>query len=104
MRRSLSIHGVWLALALLGCQRLGCGSAPVAELLETHGKVERDLAAQQQRWTPASVGDGFEKGDGLRTGATASALLRVGERGRARVEADTTIRFFGADARAGDAK
>jgi hypothetical protein len=45
------------------------------------------------------------RGDGLRTGVSASAVVRVGKRGRARIESDTTIRFLApSDAESGSVK
>jgi hypothetical protein len=86
-----------MAVALLsaavwvGCG--SCGSRPLAELLEGKGAVERDHSASVGTWLVAESGASFEAGDGLRTGSNATALLRIGRKGRAQVESDTTIRF-----------
>jgi len=79
------------AAAAAGCG--SCGSRPLAELLEAKGAVERDHSAAVGTWLVAESGAGFDAGDGLRTGSSATALLRIGRKGRARVESDTTIRF-----------
>ena len=87
-------------LALLGgCSSdlfggLGCGSDALAMLDQAHGPVQRDHAAERERWAAASVGARFDEGDGLRTGKDGRALLRVGRSGKAQVEPGTTIRFF----------
>jgi hypothetical protein len=80
------------AAAAVGCG--SCGARPLAELLEAKGgAVERDHSASVGNWLVAKSGASFEAGDGLRTGANATALLRIGRKGRAQVESDTTIRF-----------
>jgi len=79
------------ATGALGCG--GCGERPLAKLTEAKGAVERDHAAAIGSWLAAESGARFEAGDGLRTGPDANALLRIGRKGRAYVESDTTIRF-----------
>lgn len=71
----------------------GCGSSSLAELIDAKGMVERDLLASVGQWKAAEPGASFEAGDGLRTAPNATAMLRVGRKGRVHVESDTTIRF-----------
>lgn len=94
MRRPHSAGFVYaLACAVLLASCKGCSGRALAELIDTKGKVERDLAASVGTWLAAERGASFELGDGLRTSSHATATLRVGKKGRVHVESDTTIRF-----------
>jgi hypothetical protein len=89
---SLALAGLALAwLVCAGCN--SCTSQALAELVETQGAVQRDLASHLEQWGAARVGARFERGDGLRTGPGAQALLTMSGGVKVRVESDTTIRF-----------
>jgi hypothetical protein len=81
--------------ALRGCQGCsGCGGEQrVAELIKVSKSVERDFASSVEKWRPASAGDDFRLGDGLRTGPGALARLRLFPDGRLLVQGDTVLRF-----------
>lgn len=83
--------GVVVACTIAACK--GCSGGAVAELTDAKGKVERDVAAAVGSWSTAERGARFEVGDGLRTASDATAMLRVGRKGRVHVQSDTTIRF-----------
>jgi hypothetical protein len=85
-----------LFMAFAACARGGCAGCkpePLAVLTETLGSVERDFARAEGRWSAGKAGARFDDGDGLRTGVSAIAVLRLGEAGLARVESETTIRL-----------
>jgi hypothetical protein len=86
---------ITLLVAALGCnQTLDCGDRPLAELRKAEGDVARDRRGDEQHWASAEAGARFSWGDGLRTGKSASAELRVGENGRVLVDSETVIRFL----------
>jgi hypothetical protein len=102
MMRAVRRQAVLRALLMAGASVLfvvcvsacdGCGGRTLAELTQHKGTVERDLAASVGQWSAAQAGATFLAGDGLRTGTDATALLRVGRKGRVHVESETTIRF-----------
>lgn len=88
---------LWLvascALALAGCNACRERRPHVAELASTLGSVQRDFAASVERWQTTSAGANFEVGDGLRTGASSLAELKLQPSGKLRVEAETVVRF-----------
>jgi hypothetical protein len=65
----------------------------VAELVKVKKSVERDFASAVEQWRPASAGDGFQMGDGLKTGPGAMATLKLFPEGRLLVQSDTVLRF-----------
>ncbi len=99
-RRPLSL---WI-LALLslpafgacdgGC---GCGKSAVAELVETHGTVTRDFAANEGQWEAAETGAEFAMGDAVRTaeGESSAKVVLTGG-GGLELNADTIVRFLAA--------
>ena len=89
--------------ALVSCARLPGCDRPLAELREAKGRVERDFAARPRRWQPAVIGAELQRGDGLHTGPSATAVLRVGRNGTLRVESDTTLRLLLSGDTQGDA-
>ncbi|HEX6244347.1 MAG TPA: hypothetical protein VFZ61_25695 [Polyangiales bacterium] len=68
----------------------------VAELRAKAGRVERDRSAVQGEFSAAQTGDVFEMGDGLRTGASASAEVTLTAGPLLKVRAATLVRFRGA--------
>jgi hypothetical protein len=95
-RRRTPARPLLCALALLvgSCARItGCSTPPLAELMESQGSVQRDFASHINGWGGARVGAHFDAGDGLRTGAGASASLELSGGAKVLVESDTTIRF-----------
>jgi hypothetical protein len=80
-----------LPLFPLACER--CAEPPVAELVATLERVERDHAQGVGRWQPAKTGTRFAVGDGVRTFARSRAELALSPAGRLQVEQDTTVRF-----------
>jgi hypothetical protein len=87
------------ACAIFGCQWLpACGAKPLAVLEESKGNVDRDHASARAAWESAAVGAGFEEGDAIRTGAGASAVVRLRAKGLLRLEENTIVRFSAAGA------
>jgi hypothetical protein len=90
-RRARRSHALALsAVALVACSR--CGGS-VAELLEKNGTVERN-EVESTAWGDAPVGQQFSIGEAVRTGASSTALLRVGARGGVRMQPNTVLRFL----------
>lgn len=95
-------HRVFMVLVLSWCLALlsGCASCKdeppaIATLIEAQGeKVERDFAAQVQAWQVAPVGAHFGVGDGVRTGAQASARLTLMDQTQLQLAQNTTLRFL----------
>lgn len=75
----------------------GCSScrdtAFVAELIEMRDSVDRDFGRAPEVWSAAKVGDRFELGDAVRTGAKALATLALPHHARLLVKSDTVVRF-----------
>lgn len=101
-RATAAAHGAsaarWRVVAALAASVLfGCGSCAggVAELLAREGAVERSASGEPSAWADAPVGRRFEIGDAVRTGAGATARLRVGSRGVVHMQASTVLRFLG---------
>jgi hypothetical protein len=91
-------HRAWVALcaltAALGCERLGCGGDDyLAELATSQGEVSRDFAASQGSFRRVQQQERFRVGDGLRTGAGATATLKLRPEGQVLVQSDTILRF-----------
>lgn len=100
MTRPRSIRGSAPVLALAavaicglgpGCRRAG---DPVASLLEREGSVDRQRDGNGEAWAPAAMGDTFNVGDGLRTGAASRALLHMLRGGILRVGDNARLRFL----------
>lgn len=83
-------------IALAAISLLACDScaAPVAELLEKDGAVERTPAGPTDAWGEAPVGQTFAIGEAVRTGPGATARLRVGTRGGVHMQPATVLRFL----------
>lgn len=94
MRARLRLSVLIAGFLLSACEGLGCSASPLGTLVSVEGTVERDFAAGPGRWEPAEVGARFEEGDGLRTGADATAMVDVGAAGKVKLESETLIRFF----------
>ncbi len=94
-----SLIAVFYATSVLqGCQGCqGCSGCSdeqrVAELVVIEKSVQRDFAASVDKWQPATAGEGFRLGDGLKTGPEARATLRLFPEGRLLVQSDTVLRF-----------
>ncbi len=89
-----TISVVIVGLLATACdQCLGCGAVDIATLVQTQGKVARDFAKAERSWKPASQGDGFQVGDGLRTHAKSTAVAQLFDGSRLQLGADTIIRF-----------
>lgn len=85
--------GLLAIAALAACGRSTSCNGALASVQRTHGQVERDLAAHRDAWQPANEGDALARGDGLRTGPRASAVLKLSNGVLVRVEAETTLRL-----------
>jgi hypothetical protein len=67
----------------------------IATLSAIHGReVTRDFATTPGHWLKADVGARFGLGDGLRTGASDRASLRLADQSQLQVMPNTTLRFL----------
>lgn len=80
--------GVMLCAALAGCK----GEKIAARLVDHAGEV-RKAEDTARGWQPAADGDALHCQEHLQTGAGAWARVDIHGTGRARLEADTVIRF-----------
>ena len=85
-RASIAIAAV---LTLSACG----GGGHLARLIEGSGVVERSLARTPDAWQAVKTGEEFDSGDGVRTGAGASAVLELAGGARLRLGPDTTMRL-----------
>ncbi len=93
-QRPVARGALAIVVALVGCGTSAV--APVAELVEGQGTVEREHAGA---WAAAPHGQPFVVGDAVRTGSAAWARLRVRGGGVVRMGADTLLRFAAGGAR-----
>lgn len=70
-----------------------CDGRPLAVLERHEGPVSRDHQSSVGSWEAATKGATFALGDGLRTGAAATAELRTQSATRLQVEPETIVRF-----------
>ncbi len=83
-----------LALVLLALSSCHSRDRSVATLVGISGSAERDHAAAPGSWEGAAVGAKFVVGDGVRTAANSTALLRLLEKERLALEPRTLLRFL----------
>lgn len=99
----MKLRALGLAVAIV-CAVAACGKkpAPVAELVEGQGTIEREHGGA---FKAAPNGQPFYVGDAARTGNGAWARLRLGKRAVMRLGADTLVRFVagGASLEVGEA-
>lgn len=85
--------GVLFSLQVGACK--GCsGSAALAILTKEKHSVTRDFAAKMGKWQTAALGARFSTGDGVKTGAAASAELKLDDGSLLRLQSNTTVRFL----------
>jgi hypothetical protein len=90
-RRMLALLAMLNAFCLASCS--SCRDAFVAELIAKEFSVERDFGRAPDVWSAAQMGDRFELGDGVRTGAQAQATFALPRRARLLVKSDTVVHF-----------
>src|SRR6185295_3487406 len=88
MRRTVLILAC-SALALVACR-----DKSIAEVQSHKGDLTRDTAATQQKWEKANDGAKLSMGDGLHTGASSEAVVKLTRGGTLKMPPDTTIRFL----------
>jgi hypothetical protein len=88
--RLLAALGVLVAL-LSGCRK---GDA-IATLDRATGAVSRDFAKSVGSWEAAPLGSEFRLGDGVRSGPSSGAVLRLFDESKLDLRANTVIRFGG---------
>lgn len=67
----------------------------IATLTAVSGdRVQRDFAARQGTWSRAELGARFVVGDGVRTGPSTVARLRLADESELEIRPDTTLRFL----------
>ncbi len=98
----MSARLVVLRLALLACMALvlllvpacKCSGDAIATLERVNGGAERDRRASVNQWEKAEPGARFDVGDGVRTDASSSALLRLFDKSILNLEPKTVVRFL----------
>lgn len=88
MRRTVLILAC-SALALIACR-----DKSIAEVQSHKGDLTRDTAATQNKWEAASDGTKLSMGDGLHTGPSSEAVVKLTRGGTLKMPPDTTIRFL----------
>jgi hypothetical protein len=84
-----------ILLCVLVCTLVGCSRAEVvATLRGSSGRVDRDHHTTVGAWEPASTGATFVLGDGVRTGASATAALELAGAHKLSLEPNTLVRFL----------
>jgi len=81
-----------MLIALVSCRAVEDGER-VAELIDQKAPVTRDFKKQVGQWRPVKKGDLFYIGDGIKTGKSASAKLKIVPEGEMLVQSDTLVRF-----------
>jgi hypothetical protein len=82
------------ALGLLVALFTACRKADaIATLDRINGAVSRDFAKSVGSWETAPLGAQFRLGDGVRSGASSRALLRLFDESKLDLDANTVLRF-----------
>jgi hypothetical protein len=71
-----------------------CSGDAIATLESVNGTAERDWRASVNQWERAETGARFDVGDGVRTGASSRALLRLFDKSTLNLEPKTLVRFL----------
>ena len=102
MTRGRSLLALLALLMLLasGCRR----DKHLAEVKKHQGDLTRDTASSLQKWQPAADGAKLSIGDGLKTGASSDAVVRLVGGGTIALSSDTTVRFVTSASGAGAPK
>jgi len=87
--RAFARSATLVSLLLFGCKH---GDA-IAELEKATGAVSRDHAKSVGSWEAAAPGAEFRLGDGVRSGASSRALLRLFDGSSVDLEPSSVIRF-----------
>jgi hypothetical protein len=85
------------AVLFLACSAVvlvACRDKSIAQVVSHKGDLTRDTASTQQKWEPASDGAKLSMGDGLHTGGSAEAVVKLTRGGTLKMPPDTTIRFL----------
>jgi hypothetical protein len=85
------------AVLFLACSAVvlvACRDKSIAQVVSHKGDLTRDTATTQQKWEPASDGAKLSMGDGLHTGGSAEAVVKLTRGGTLKMPPDTTIRFL----------
>lgn len=85
--------GALLLLQVCACTRCSSSSA-LAVLTKKQRSVDRDFASKVGKWQAAATGARFSTGDGVKTGAAASAELKLDDGSMLQVKENTTLRFL----------
>lgn len=84
----------FLLLLAASAALVACRDKSIAEVTKHKGELTRDTAATQQKWVPADDGAKLVLGDGLKTGASSEAVVKLSKGGTLKLPPDTTIRFL----------
>jgi hypothetical protein len=92
LTRLALLVSVWLmAWGFAGCRRHGDA---LAWLEQKQGAVDRDFAGRLGAWVSAEPKAAFAVGDGVRTGADATARLELSDKSKLSLEPRTLVRFL----------
>src|SRR6476619_5836080 len=92
MKRLAALVPITLAaLILLACGRKG---DTLAWLEQKQGTVDRDFADRVGTWVGAEPKAKFVVGDGIRTGADATARLELSDKSKLSLEPKSLVRFL----------
>src|SRR5258706_8303564 len=92
LTRLALLVSVWVAsLVYVGCHR---NADALAWLEQKQGAVDRDFAGRVGTWVSAEPKAAFAVGDGVRTGADATARLELSDKSKLSLEPKTLVRFF----------
>ncbi len=98
IKLSAAVLASGICMVSNGCKKCGYGGEDkgesLAELVEVHGKIERDRADRVNLWEPAKVGARFMLGDGVRAGDNSSAVLKLKGGSKAHLKSRSMIRFL----------
>lgn len=88
------IRAAIIAIVAVGCGKTDSNDGHVAELVEINGLVEASPNTAPTEWATTAAGRRFVNGDGVRTGDSSEARVKVTRGGGTmRMGADSEIRF-----------
>src|SRR5258707_13488025 len=91
LTRLALLVSVWVAsLVCVGCHR---NADALAWLEQKQGAVDRDFAGRVGTWVSAEPKAAFAVGDGVRTGADATAPLELSDKSKLSLEPKTLARL-----------
>jgi hypothetical protein len=84
----------WVALFIALVPGCKCSNDAIATLERVNGAAQRDRRASVNTWEQAQPGASFDVGDGVRTDASSTALVRLFDQSTLVLEKKTLVRFL----------